>query len=139
MSLVGPRPQVRRDVDLYTETEMGLLAVRPGITDLSSIVFSDESAILEGEPNPDLAYNQLIRLWESRLGLLYVENMSVWLDFKLIALTILAIANRASALVHVRAIIESLEAEKELVEISAPTIPLYPHPPPGSTEVVTSR
>ena len=139
MSLVGPRPQVRRDVDLYTETEIGLLAVRPGITDFSSIVFSDEGEILEGEQDADLAYNQLIRPWKSRLGLLYVKNMSVWLDFKLIALTILAIVNRTSALSHVRAIIESLEAEKELVQISGRTIPLYPYPPPGSTEVVTSR
>ena len=46
MSLVGPRPQVKQDVDLYTKEERHLLDARPGITDLSSIVFSDEGDIL---------------------------------------------------------------------------------------------
>ena len=139
MSLVGPRPQVKRDVDLYTETEMGLLAVRPGITDLSSIVFSDEGKILEGVADPDLAYNQLIRPWKSRLGILYVENVSIWLDLKLMVLTILAIINRASALGYVRSILVKLEAETQLVEICSRATPLYAYPPPGSTEIVTSR
>ena len=103
------------------------------------IVFSDEGVVLAGAEDPDLAYNQLIRPWKSRLGLLYIENLSLLLDLKLIALTILVIFNRASALGHLRTIVESLEAEKELVQISGRTIPLYPYPPPGSTEVVTSR
>ena len=82
MSLVGPRPQVRRDADLYTDVERGLLTARPGITDLASIVFSDEGDILKDEADPDLAYNQLIRPWKSRLGLLYVNHQSVRLDLR---------------------------------------------------------
>ena len=74
MSLVGPRPNVKTETDLYTDVEKKLLLVRPGITDFSSIVFSDEGEILEGRDNPDLAYNQLIRPWKSRLGLLYIKN-----------------------------------------------------------------
>ena len=84
MSLVGPRPNVKSGVDLYTEQEMKLISVRPGITDLSSIVFSDEGAILEGSDDPDLKYNQVIRPWKSRLGILYIDNMSALLDLKII-------------------------------------------------------
>ena len=72
MSLVGPRPNVQRDVDLYSETEKRLLSVKTGITDFSSIIFSDEGDILSGLDDPDIAYNQLIRPWKSRLGILYI-------------------------------------------------------------------
>ena len=68
MSLVGPRPNVQRETDLYTDSENKLLSVRPGITDFSSIVFSDEGDILEGQEDPDIAYNQLIRPGKSRLA-----------------------------------------------------------------------
>ena len=55
MSLVGPRPNVKYETDMYTHIEKKLLSVKPGITDFSSIIFSDEGEILEGEENPDLA------------------------------------------------------------------------------------
>ena len=71
MSLVGPRPQVPADASLYTAEERRMLDVRPGITDLASIVFSDEGEILAGSADPDLLYNQIIRPWKSRLALLY--------------------------------------------------------------------
>ena len=71
MSLVGPRPNVKREVDIYTDEEKRLLSVRPGITDFASIVFSDEGDILEGTDDPDIAYNQLIRPWKSHLVILY--------------------------------------------------------------------
>ena len=76
MSLVGPRPNVKAETELYTIDEKILLSVRPGITDLSSIIFSDEGDILENKENPDLAYNQLIRPWKSRLGLIYIKNQT---------------------------------------------------------------
>src|SRR5215472_18497146 len=94
MSLVGPRPQVRRDADLYTPEEKRLLTVRPGITDFSSIVFADEGEVLKGRPDPDLAYHQLIRPWKSRLALFYVDNASLQLDVRLIWLTAVAIVSR---------------------------------------------
>ena len=72
MSLVGPRPNVVREVDLYTAEERHLLDARPGITDLASIVFADEGDILADKADPDIAYNQLIRPGKSRLGLFYV-------------------------------------------------------------------
>ena len=52
MSLVGPRPQVKADADLYTYEERRLLTVRPGVTDLASIVFADEGRILGNSANP---------------------------------------------------------------------------------------
>jgi len=98
MSLVGPRPNIMRGgVELYTDEEMHLLSVRPGITDYSSIVFSDEGAILASAENPDLAYNQLIRPWKSRLSLHYIQHQSFWLDIKLVLITILAIISRPVA------------------------------------------
>nr|MDP9178948.1 sugar transferase [Gemmatimonadota bacterium] len=74
MSLVGPRPNVERETRLYTAEEKRLLSVRPGITDLASIVFADEGEILRGSDDPDLRYNQIIRPWKSRLGLVYVDG-----------------------------------------------------------------
>ncbi len=58
MSLVGPRPNVKRETDLYSCKEKKLSKVQSGITDFSSIVFSDEGDILEDKSDPDLAYNE---------------------------------------------------------------------------------
>jgi lipopolysaccharide/colanic/teichoic acid biosynthesis glycosyltransferase len=99
MSIVGPRPNVRRGgVDSYTPVEMGLLGVRPGLTDLASIVFADEAEILEGEADADAAYDRLIRPWKCRLGLLYIERQSVAADVLIAALTATAIIARPLAL-----------------------------------------
>ena len=98
MSFVGPRPNVRRDVNLYSKEEKKLLSVKPGITDFSSIVFADEGDILEGHKDTDLIYNQLIRPWKSRLGIIYIENYSMSLDIKLLYLTALSLISREKAL-----------------------------------------
>src|SRR5262245_47133700 len=98
MSLVGPRPNVKRETDLYTPAERGLLSVKPGITDYASIVFSDEGDILKDQADPDIAYNQLIRPGKSVLGLLYVRTRSLWIDIRLMFLTATAIVSRPSAL-----------------------------------------
>ena len=98
MSLVGPRPNTTREVASYSRREMGLVAVRPGITDFSSIVFSDEGDILKGSSDPDADYTRLIRPWKSELGLLYVRHASVFLNLGLIWLTALAIVDKRRAL-----------------------------------------
>lgn len=139
MSLVGPRPNVQRETDLYTEQERNLLDVAPGITDISSIVFSDENDILKDSADPDIDYNQLIRPWKSRLGLLYVENQSVLLDLKLVALTAIAMISRKKALDGVQRLLRSLNADEKLRQASARQEPLQPYPPPGATQIVTSR
>ena len=112
MSLVGPRPNVKSETDLYTDVENGLLSVKPGITDISSIVFSDEGDILADKTDPDLAYNQLIRPWKSRLGLIYIKNQSFMLDIQLIFLTVISIFSRDLALSHIVKILKSLEVNQ---------------------------
>jgi lipopolysaccharide/colanic/teichoic acid biosynthesis glycosyltransferase len=139
MSLVGPRPNVKRETDLYTAQERRLLDVQPGITDFSSIVFSDEGEILKGQADPDIAYNQLIRPGKSLLGLFYIDHQGFFVDLKLIGLTAVAIASRRRALMGVQSLLRKLGADQELLEIAARETPLVPRPPPGATKLVTSR
>lgn len=139
MSFVGPRPQVQRDVDLYTNKEKIILSARPGITDFSSIVFSDEGDILEGSEDPDLSYNQLIRPWKSRLAIFYINNQSILLDIKLILLTINNFISRESTLNALSNILFKLKAEDCLVSIVKRKEELIPTPPPGASSVVSSR
>lgn len=139
MSLVGPRPNIRREVTLYTAEERRLLSVRPGITDFASIVFADEGDILRDRPDPDVAYHQLIRPWKSRLGLFYVDHLSVGLDLRLLGLTLLALASRRHALNHVVSLLEERGADSELCRVAARREPLKPCPPPGAIHIVTSR
>ncbi len=139
MSLVGPRPNVKRETDLYTPLERRLLEVAPGITDFSSIVFSDEGDILKDQADPDIAYNQLIRPGKSLLGLFYVEHRSLLVDVKLCVLTAVAIVSRPHALQGVQGLLRQLGAPESLVEMAGRQKPLVPQAPPGSDSVVTSR
>lgn len=139
MSLVGPRPNVQRETDLYTPLERKLLTVKPGITDFSSIVFSDEGDILKDQPDPDIAYNQLIRPGKSQLGIFYIENRSLFLDIQLCWLTVVAILSRQTALLKIQQVLQSLGADASLLELAARQKPLSPQPPPGGAKVVTSR
>ena len=140
MSLVGPRPNVAREVALYTEVERDLLSVRPGITDLASIVFADEGDILVGSEDPDLRYNQVIRPWKSRMALAYVRKAGpVSLDLRIIALTVRAAANRRAALEETAKLLAELEAEPEVIETALRRAPLIPAPPPGATAIVQNR
>ena len=118
MSLVGPRPNVKDETELYTDIEKKLLLVRPGITDFSSIVFSDEGEILEGKENPNLTYNQLIRPWKSRLGLIYINNQSFLLDIKIIIHTLVAIFSRQRALNWVVSQLKLFNVDSKVVKIS---------------------
>lgn len=136
MSLVGPRPNVARwGVDLYTDEEMRLLSVRPGITDFSSIVFSDEGTILSGQANPDRAYNQLIRPWKSRLSLFCIDHQSTRLDTVLILVTALSIVSRRKALNAVNRELMRLGASQQLIDVALRRSELKPFPPPGSEEI----
>jgi lipopolysaccharide/colanic/teichoic acid biosynthesis glycosyltransferase len=137
MSLVGPRPQVMHDIAFYTSEERELLAVRPGITDLASIVFADEGEVLRGVADPDLRYNQVIRPWKSRLALLYVRQPpSVWLDLRIIWLTLRAIASREFALAAAAALVAELGGGEDLTRVAARREPLVAAPPPGAQEIV---
>ena len=88
MSFVGPRPEVRQEVDLYSGEEKAILSIRPGITDYASIKFNNEGEILAGSEDPHQVYLQKIRPEKMRLGLEYVKNRSLWVDTKIMAKTI---------------------------------------------------
>ena len=139
MSLVGPRPNVKRETDLYTLKEKKLLTVQPGITDFSSIIFSDEGEILANSLDPDLDYNQLIRPWKSRLGIFYILNRSLILDLQLIVCTVIAIISKKNALKFLSKKLSDLGADENLVAVSSRNSALRPTPPPGSKKIVTTR
>lgn len=87
MSLVGPRPQIQWAVDAYDDRQRRLLTVRPGITDLASIWFSDEGDRLAGEADADAAYLRLIAPGKTALGLAYVDGRSLRLYMRTLVLT----------------------------------------------------
>jgi lipopolysaccharide/colanic/teichoic acid biosynthesis glycosyltransferase len=93
MSLVGPRPEVKWCVDLYTEEEKPILSVRPGITDWASIKFHNEGEILaaSGIADADEAYLKLIRPEKLRLQLEYVKKQGLLVDITILWLTIKAL------------------------------------------------
>lgn len=88
MSFVGPRPEVPRYVDDYREAYGEILRVRPGITDMSSIIFRDEERLLQAKDNPEDYYRRVLLPVKLRIGKIYVENASLPLDFKIIADTV---------------------------------------------------
>jgi lipopolysaccharide/colanic/teichoic acid biosynthesis glycosyltransferase len=139
MSLVGPRPQVPREVALYTDVERGLLAVRPGVTDYASIVYSDLGDIVATAADPDIAYNQLVRPGKSRLGLFYAAKPSVVADLAIMSLTAAALIHGPVARRGVAALLQLQGAEPSLVEVAARRKKLTPTPPPGADAIVTSR
>ncbi|GCB34722.1 sugar transferase [Bacteroides faecalis] len=87
MSIVGPRPEVRKYVDLYTEEQQRVLSVRPGITDYASIEYVDENLILGKAEEPDKAYVELIMPDKIRYNMKYINNQSLKEYFKIIFLT----------------------------------------------------
>lgn len=91
MSFVGPRPQVKWAVDLYTPEERQVLTVRPGITDYASLRFPNEGEILKRSSDPDKDYMEKIHPEKMRLSLEYVRTRSMLVDIKVILQTVVAI------------------------------------------------
>jgi lipopolysaccharide/colanic/teichoic acid biosynthesis glycosyltransferase len=133
MSLVGPRPNVPREVDRYTVIERELLLVRPGLTDLASIVFSNLGEVLTESTDPNRDYALGIRPWKSRLGLLYLRHRSLRLDVEIIALTLACLMFRRTALRGAEAILARLEAppdvRRAVRELRRGVLPALSSPP----------
>ena len=91
MSLVGPRPEVRKYVNLYTEEQKKVWAVRPGITDYASIEYMDENVLLEKSSDPDKTYIEEIMPAKINLNMRYINNPTLFEYFKWIFLTIFKI------------------------------------------------
>ena len=92
MSLVGPRPEVERYTQLYTEDQRKVLSVRPGITDWASIEYVDENVILGQAEDPDKAYIEQIMPDKIRYNMKWIENQGVVEYFKIIFSTFFKIA-----------------------------------------------
>jgi len=88
MSLVGPRPEAPRYVELFRRDYEEILRVRPGITDLASIRYRDEAAILGRSPDPEQEYVGRVLPEKIRLAREYIAGRSLWLDLRLIAATV---------------------------------------------------
>ena len=88
MSLVGPRPEVRKYVDLYTEEQRRVLSVRSGITDYASIEYIDENRLLAQSDDPDKTYIEQIMPAKIELNMRYITHQTLGEYFKIIVLTI---------------------------------------------------
>ena len=91
MSLVGPRPEVRKYVDLYTPEQRKVLSVKPGITDYASIEYIDENALLAKSNDPDKTYVEEIMPAKIALNMRYINHQTVGAYIKIIVLTFVKI------------------------------------------------
>ena len=88
MSLVGPRPEVRKYVDLYTPEQLHVLDVRPGITDLASIRYRNVNELLAKASDPEQYYREVVMQDKLRINLQYISDHSFFRDLKIIFMTI---------------------------------------------------
>jgi lipopolysaccharide/colanic/teichoic acid biosynthesis glycosyltransferase len=88
MSLVGPRPEVRKYVALYNKEQLAVLTVKPGITDYASIIYSNENDLLGKSADPEREYIHNIMPAKLALNLKYISDQNFWVDMKILANTI---------------------------------------------------
>ena len=93
MSLVGPRPEVRKYVNLYNSEQKSILDVKPGITDLASIMYFNENEILANSVNPEQTYINEIMPIKLELNKQYINEMSLLTDLKIIFKTFIKLIN----------------------------------------------
>ena len=91
MSVVGPRPEVKEFVDLYTDKQREILKVKPGITDEASLAYFDENNMLSDSSNPKLTYIQEIMPRKIEINLKYLSEKSWYSDAVVILKTMLRI------------------------------------------------
>lgn len=91
MSVVGPRPEVRKYVNMYNEEQMKVLSVRPGMTDFASLKYFNENEVLGKSTNPEKTYIEEVMPEKLRINLEYISNPTLTTDFKVIAKTIFRI------------------------------------------------
>jgi lipopolysaccharide/colanic/teichoic acid biosynthesis glycosyltransferase len=84
MSIVGPRPEVAKYVDVYTSEQKKVLTVRPGLTDYASLKYFDENELLAKAEDPQKEYIEVIMPAKLKLNLEYIEKKSLTTDLKII-------------------------------------------------------
>ena len=95
MSLVGPRPEVRKYVDMYSPEQMAVLKARPGLTDYASLEYFDENMLLEQSPDPEKTYIEQIMPAKLALNLKYIRERSIMVDLGIIFKTVARIFSRS--------------------------------------------
>lgn len=93
MSVVGPRPEVREYVDLYSTEQQKILSVKPGITDYASLAYFEENELLAKSDNPTKTYIKEIMPAKLELNKRYIENPTIGADLKIIWLTVKKISS----------------------------------------------
>lgn len=88
MSLVGPRPEVKKYVDLYSQEQIKVLSIRPGITDWASIYYRDENEILGKSIDPERDYIEKVMPDKLKYNLIYIDNYGPIEYFKIIFITL---------------------------------------------------
>ncbi len=88
MSIVGPRPEVRKYVNLYTSDQLKVLSVKPGITDYASIEYSNENELLAQSENPEKTYIEEVLPAKLELNQKYLAHQGFFTDLKIIFHTI---------------------------------------------------
>lgn len=91
MSVVGPRPEVKKYIDLYTDEQLKVLTVLPGLSDYASIEYFDEQKILGKAKNPNKEYIEVVMPEKLKLNLKYISEKSLKTDFRIIVKTLLKI------------------------------------------------
>jgi lipopolysaccharide/colanic/teichoic acid biosynthesis glycosyltransferase len=91
MSIVGPRPELRKYVNYYNAEQMRVLSVKPGITDFASIKYFKENELLGKSPDPEKEYLEVIMPEKLKLNLQYIEQQTFAGDLKIIFNTILTL------------------------------------------------
>lgn len=91
MSMVGPRPELRKYVDFYTPSEMAILSVKPGITDIASLKYRDEASILGAQADPETYYIKKILPAKIELNKIYFQKKNPGNYFRILFNTILGI------------------------------------------------
>lgn len=91
MSLVGPRPEVKKWVDLYPERWANVLKVKPGITDIASVLYKSEEHILSNSEDPETIYREIILPKKLQIYEEYVTEHTFLGDLKIIILTVFKI------------------------------------------------
>lgn len=94
MSMVGPRPEVKKYVDLYTQEQMIVLSIKPGVTDYASIVFANENEILLNSRDYERTYIEEILPYKIKLNMEYLNNQTLSQYFKIILKTFLCIFSK---------------------------------------------
>lgn len=94
MSLVGPRPEVSKYVNLYSKEDRVVLSIKPGITDYASIYFRNENEILNSSSNPEKKYIEEVMPLKLELNKKYIKEKDLLTDLKIIFMTLKSIFHK---------------------------------------------